>query len=66
MPARVNCLTFQTSRGYEAGEGKVCCRPVSEGGKQYLKRTNCRSFVEIERKILIENHGDIPGTGFHL
>ena len=31
-----------------------------------LDRSNRGSLVEIERKILIENHRDIARAGFHL
>src|SRR5580658_6880035 len=31
-----------------------------------LEGTNCGALVEIERKILIEEHGNIARTGFHL
>jgi hypothetical protein len=39
---------------------------VSQSELAFLQRTNRSSLVEIERKILIENHRDIARAGFHL
>src|SRR5580693_24370 len=49
--------------------GERCWRPGAyprRASLLVLEGTNCRTLVEIERKILIKKHGNIARTCFHF
>lgn len=48
------------------GDGEKTCCQVPRKVERLLERANRRSMVEIERKILIEEHSNVPRAGLHL
>src|ERR1700684_1509327 len=57
------CFTSKLGR---EGIGSTSGALTGRHAGSYLEGTNCGALVKIERKILIEEHGYIARTGFHL